>query len=111
MVEQAIQRVGPFKKNLRTHHRGTKDRGGRRSLHGRKKRTTTVGIQKWNPGERLLLGNEGTLRKILHEIYGPKTRNECPRFPAGRGESQIGPCGGDDPLQNGYRNCKQRRNR
>jgi hypothetical protein len=31
MIEQATQRVGP--------------------LHGRKKRTTTDGIQKWSPGE------------------------------------------------------------
>jgi hypothetical protein len=30
-----------------------------------------------------------------------KTRNEFPRLPAGRRESQIGLYGGADPLQNG----------
>jgi hypothetical protein len=67
------------KKNLLTHHRGTKDQGGKRPLLGRKKRTTMDGIRKWNPGERALLGNEGTLRKILYEIYGPKNMKRMPK--------------------------------
>jgi hypothetical protein len=78
VIEWATQRVGPPKNNLRMHHKGTKDRGGNRPLHGRKKRTTTDGTWKWNPGERALLGSEGTLRKILYEIYGPKNTKRMP---------------------------------
>jgi hypothetical protein len=79
VIELATQRVGPLKNNLRTQHKGTKDPGGKRPLHGRKKRTTTDGIRKWNPGERALLGSEGTLRKILYEIYGPKNTKRMPK--------------------------------
>jgi hypothetical protein len=67
------------KKNLQTHQGGTKDQGGKRPLHGRKNRTTTDGIRKWNPGEQALLGNEGTLRNTLYEIYGPKNTKLMPK--------------------------------
>jgi hypothetical protein len=53
VIERATQRVGLLKKNLQMHHKGTKDRRGKRPLHGRKKRTTTDGIQKWSPGDPL----------------------------------------------------------
>jgi hypothetical protein len=79
MIERATQRVGPFKKNLRTHQKVTKDRRNKGLLHGRKKRTTTDGIQKWSPGERALLESEGTLRKMLYEIYGPKDKKRMPK--------------------------------
>jgi hypothetical protein len=72
MIERATQRVGPLKKNLRNHQKGTKDR------HGTKKRTTTDGIRKWSLGERALRGSGETLREILYEIYGPKNTKQIP---------------------------------
>jgi hypothetical protein len=79
VIERATQRVGPLKNNLRTQHKGTKDPGGNRPLHGRKKGTTTDGNRKCNPGERALLGSEGALRKNLYEIYGPKNTKRMPK--------------------------------
>jgi hypothetical protein len=46
-VERGTQRVGPLRKNLRTHHegkRGTKNVGDKRPLYVRKKRATANGI-------------------------------------------------------------------
>jgi hypothetical protein len=80
MIEQATQKIGPLKKNLQTHQKGTKGQRCKRALHGRK-RTTTDGIQKWSTGERALLGSEGTLRKILYEIYSPKNTKQIPKAP------------------------------
>jgi Zn-finger nucleic acid-binding protein len=42
-VERAIRRVGPLRKNLRTHH----DLGSKRPLYVRKKRATAIGIGGW----------------------------------------------------------------
>jgi hypothetical protein len=81
MIERATQRVGPLKKNLRTHQKGTKGQRGKRPLHGGKKRTTMDGIQKWSPGERALLGSEVRVRKILYEIYGPKNTKQIFKAP------------------------------
>jgi hypothetical protein len=81
MIERATQRVWPLKKNFGTHQKETKGQRGKRPLHGRKKRTTTDGIQKWIPGKRDLLGSEGTLRKILYGIYGPKNTKQILKAP------------------------------
>jgi hypothetical protein len=71
-VERATRRVGPFRKNLRTHHeerRGTKYLGGKRPLYLRKKRATAIGIGRWSSGQLSLLGRGGltysTLKKTL----------------------------------------------
>jgi hypothetical protein len=79
MIERATQRVGPLKKKLRKHHKGTKDQRGKLPLHGRKKRITTDGNRKWRPGERAFLGSKRALKKILYEKYGPKNTKRMPK--------------------------------
>jgi hypothetical protein len=81
MIDQASQRVWPLKNNLRTNQKETKGQRGKQPLQARKKRTTMDGIQKWSPGERALLGSEGTLRKILYGIYGPRNTKKIPKAP------------------------------
>jgi hypothetical protein len=54
VIERATQRVGLFRKNLRTYHEGkggTKDRGGKRPLYVRKKRQTVNYIE-WCASEQ-----------------------------------------------------------
>jgi hypothetical protein len=71
-IEQVTQRVGPLRKNLRTHHErksGTKDLGGKWLLYVRKQRATTISIGGWSsrqlsPLERRVLAYK-TLKKTL----------------------------------------------
>jgi hypothetical protein len=80
-----------------------RDKGLKQRLRGNKqiKDRTTNGIEGWSQGNEHLRELEEHAKRTYMRSTVRKTRNECPRLPAGHGESQIGPCGGDDPLQNG----------
>jgi hypothetical protein len=58
-VEQATQRVGPFRKNLQMLHEGkcgTKDLGGKQPPYMRKKRATVISIRGWSSKQLSPLG-------------------------------------------------------
>jgi hypothetical protein len=58
-VKRVTQRVGPLRKNLRTHHEGkraTKNLGGKRPLYLRKERATAIGIGQWCSKQLSALG-------------------------------------------------------
>jgi hypothetical protein len=61
-VERATRRLGPLRKNLRTHQEGkygTKYLGCKRPLYLRKKRTTAIGIGGWSSRQASPLRRRG----------------------------------------------------
>jgi hypothetical protein len=77
-VERATRRVGPLRKNLRTHHegrRGTKDLGGQRPLYLRKKRATAIGIGRWSSRQLSPLGRRTDLQDPRAEIREASKRD------------------------------------
>jgi hypothetical protein len=67
-IERATLRVGPLRKNLRTHHErkgGTKALGGKRPLFLRKKRASAIGIGGWSSRQLSPLRRDGPTYKTL----------------------------------------------
>jgi hypothetical protein len=86
-VERATQRVGPFRKNLWTHHErkiGRKDLGGKRLLYVRKKRTTAISIRGWSSKQLSQLGRRvltyKTLKKTLEPEFVKQAHGMSSRF-------------------------------
>jgi hypothetical protein len=107
--EQATQRVGPLRKNLRTHHerkRGTKDPGGDCYMWDRRGQLRLVsegGAQDschlWEEEDR---PTRPSRRPSSWNLWSKQT--ECP---AGFGKWGNGPCGEVSPLQNGKWSCTE----
>jgi hypothetical protein len=72
-AERATQRVGPLRKEVRTHNagrRGTKDLSGKRPLYLSKKKASTIGSGRWSSGQLSLLGRGGPTYKSLKKTIG-----------------------------------------
>jgi hypothetical protein len=62
-------------------------------------------------GHRSNLGGRRTCKKTYYKTVREKIAKRIVGFLSEYDKTGIGPCGGDDPLRNGKRNFKQRRNR
>jgi hypothetical protein len=70
MIERATQKIGPLKKNLQTHQKGTKV-------------PTKNDIGRCRAGQRSHLGRRGTRKKTPYETVNVKITKRITKFTAG----------------------------
>jgi hypothetical protein len=70
--DRATHRLGPFRKSLRTTHKGkgeTNDTDGKRPLDVRKKRATAIGVGGWSSGQLSPVGIRVPAYKTLQKTF------------------------------------------